>query len=537
MNRRVFLRGVGGTAVAAPFLSSLFESKANAQAGTPPKRLVIFYTHNGCLTNRWFPKIDNGAITDASLEGTLDVLRPYKSKLLIPRGIKSLNPYAVGQSTDPHDQACGSKLTCAPISSAANRYATAASLDHEIAKAINPSAKSPLVLSVGAASTNIKEVISFSGKETAFPATVNPTTVFNQLTNVFGTGGMTGGGMTEATWQFRRGQSVIDMIRGDLGRFQNLKMSGADKSRVTDWLDLLKTTEDRLKAMMMTGGGGSTVSCTKMTAEGTPLGLTDASLKSGTVTGTITAGNVLGPRGTPEGDANLATSFTLGGDLMLNLIALNMICDTNRVLMMVWPGYVIFNWDGMKHSNEHHGLSHRTGNFEVGGNCRVDGVLDKLQEIDRWYAKKYAKLVGLLDSIGEGSGKLLDNTATVWLPELSDGAAHNLNNLPIVVAGSCGGYLKQGEVVQLETSKPDPGKSDSTCSTTGGSIGFTGSSGGNIPINKFYVTLMNALGMRQSTGAKIDKFGMYDTDADFKAGAATQKISNPGELTKLIVGG
>ena len=537
MNRRVFLRGVGGTAVAAPFLSSLFESKANAQAGTPPKRLVIFYTHNGCLTNRWFPKIDNGAITDAALEGTLDALRPYKSKLLIPRGIKSLNPYGSGQSTDPHDQACGSKLTCAPISSAANRYATAASLDHEIAKAINPSAKSPLVLSVGAASTNIKEVISFSGKETAFPATVNPTTVFNQLTNVFGNGSTTPGGMTEATWQFRRGQSVIDMIRGDLGRFQNLKMSGADKSRVTDWLDLLKTTEDRLKAMMMTGGGGSTISCTKMTAESTPLGLTDASLKAGTVTGTITAGNVLGHRGTPEGDANLATSFTLGGDLMLNLIALNMICDTNRVLMMVWPGYVIFNWDGMKHSNEHHGLSHRTGNFEVGGNCRVDGVLDKLNEIDRWYAKKYAKLVGLLDSIGEGGGKLLDNTATVWLPELSDGAAHNLNNLPIVVAGSCGGYLKQGEVVQLETAKPDAGKSDSTCQTTGGAIGFTGSSGGNVPINKFYVTLMNALGMRQSTGAKIDKFGMFDTDADFKNGAGTQKISNPGELTKLIVGG
>ena len=61
MNRRVFLRGVGGTAVAAPFLSSLFENKAKGQAGTPPKRLVIFYTHNGCLTNRWFPKIDNGA--------------------------------------------------------------------------------------------------------------------------------------------------------------------------------------------------------------------------------------------------------------------------------------------------------------------------------------------------------------------------------------------------------------------------------------------------------------------------------------------
>ena len=39
----------------------------------------------------------------------------------------------------------------------------------------------------------------------------------------------------------------------------------------------------------------------------------------------------------------------------------------------------------------------------------------------------------------------------MWLPELSDGAAHNLNNLPIVIAGSAGGYLKTGQVVNVET--------------------------------------------------------------------------------------
>ena len=33
-----------------------------------------------------------------------------------------------------------------------------------------------------------------------------------------------------------------------------------------------------------------------------------------------------------------------------------------------------------------------------------------LAQIDKWYAGKFAKLVGLLDSIPEGDGKLLDNT-------------------------------------------------------------------------------------------------------------------------------
>ena len=63
---------------------------------------------------------------------------------------------------------------------------------------------------------------------------------------------------------------------------------------------------------------------------------------------------------------------------------------------------------------------------------------------------QFAKLVGILNSVTEGGGALLDNTATMWLQELSDGAAHNLNNLPIIIAGSAGGYLKQGQVVNVD---------------------------------------------------------------------------------------
>ena len=77
MNRRVFLRGVGGASLAAPFLPSIYEKAAKAQGTTPaapPKRLVIYFTHNGCLTNRWFPKVTtytNGAapLTAAALTG------------------------------------------------------------------------------------------------------------------------------------------------------------------------------------------------------------------------------------------------------------------------------------------------------------------------------------------------------------------------------------------------------------------------------------------------------------------------------------
>ena len=77
MNRRLLLKGVAGAALTAPFLSSLLPRPVRAQAATNPRRLVIFYTNNGCLTNRWFPKVENGPFDAAALLGTtLEPLSP-----------------------------------------------------------------------------------------------------------------------------------------------------------------------------------------------------------------------------------------------------------------------------------------------------------------------------------------------------------------------------------------------------------------------------------------------------------------------------
>ena len=544
MNRRIFLRGVGGLTIAAPFLSSLNEAKGQSATAADPRRLVIFYTHNGCLTDRWFPKVENGPLTAADLTGTLAPLAPYVSKLLLPRGFRSMNAYAQGQTIDPHDQACGSKLTCAPISTDSNRYGTAESLDHTVAKQINPNKNTPLVLSVGAASTKVKEVISFSGPSAAFPANVNPQTVFNALT--LGTGttptptGPTPTMPAAVDYHVQRGQSAIDLVRGDLTRLQKLKMSSADGLRLQNWLDLLRDTEVGVGGMTGgtggTGGGTTAMPAACNADSATALGITAAALTAASPTGKITGGTTSfgappAPSASNEGDVNLATSFTKGGDMMMNLMALNMICDANRVFVFLYPGYVVYNWDGMAFTHDHHGLSHRTGDNSVGGSCGVTGVLDQINQIDQWLAGKFAKLVGLLDGIQEGTGTLLDNTATMWLSELSDGAAHNLNNLPILIAGGAGGYLKQGAAVNVEsaTKNIDNGGSDNSCAN-GGSIGNTGSTGGNVPINKLYVTLMNAVGCTDN-GAKVTKFGVMDGTN------ATAGISNPGEVTTLTSAG
>src|SRR5688572_869029 len=108
INRRIFLRGLGGAVVAAPLLSSIRDPPAQAQAtASLTRRLIVMYTHYGCLTTRFFPERSHGPLSSADFEGkTLGPLAPYASKLLLPRGIRSMNEWTAdlsrGQGNDMH---------------------------------------------------------------------------------------------------------------------------------------------------------------------------------------------------------------------------------------------------------------------------------------------------------------------------------------------------------------------------------------------------------------------------------------------------
>ncbi len=505
MNRRMFLKGAGGAAVAVPFLSSLHEKKAKAQAASGPRRSVIYHTHNGCLTNRWFPTVASGAVTAAALEGTtLAGLAPFAEKLLFPRGLKMYNSYAEIQTVDPHDQAMGSKLTCATIEEDGDRYASAHSMDHEIANQVNPGGASPLVLSVaGGAGGSIKDILSFSGPYEAFPAQTNPQTIYNQLTGVFGDGEM-----TEADYRVMRGESVIDLVRGQLDSLQRLPLSQSDQDKMEAWKDLLRSAE----MPIATAAGCSQEAANEM----------DIEYLISQVDETGGGSNGFG------GGAVSEAAYRYGGSAMFRLMALSMICDTNRSFIFTYPGYAIYEFLG--HSHDHHGLSHRNGSFEVGGTC-VSGVIDMIHQIDMFAAEKYVELVELLDSIPEGDGKLLDNTATMWLPELADGNAHNTNNLPIVIAGSLGGYLKQGQSINLDGGgEIDTGNSEANCTDgndDNSNTFATASRQGNAPINKLLLNIMNGCGCTGPDGGPMTEWGQFDSTSG-DAG-----ITDPGEFEEL----
>jgi hypothetical protein len=505
VKRRLFLRGAAGAALAAPFLHSLRKPAHAQDVANNPRRMVIFYTQNGCLTNRWFPTVEDGAIDASSLSGTtLAGLSDYADRMLFPRGLAMFPKGQINGYFDPHDQGMGSKLTAASIDPEGDHWALGRSLDHVAADYVNPGTTGPLVLSVGNVFANVKGIISYTGAQEPYSPETRPTNVYNTLTGLFGSGSTADSPATEADYRVTQGNSIIDLVRDDLDTLRRLNMSGNDQRKVDDWLSLLRETEVAV------------VSAACNADNAAALGITDDAVN--------TASGGGGDGGFGGGFVDTATAFTVGGDMMLRLIALSMVCDANRSIIMQWPGFVTFNWDGIQHDYDHHGLSHRVGSAAVGGAC-VDGVIEMINQIDQWYAGRYAQLVQLVDSIPEGDGTMLDNSAVMWLPELADGNAHNNNNLPIAIAGSLGGYLKQGVSVNVDSRELGTGNSEASCQNPGDEVGFnTGSNTGNVPLNKLYVTLLNGLGATDN-GAPVQSFGLWDSN--------TEGISNPGELDLL----
>lgn len=528
-NRRLFLRGLGGASLAAPFLGSVQERLAKAQglpaSGVQP-RLIVMFTHYGCLTDKWFPATSNGPLTAADLEATnLAAMAPHVGKLLMPRGIRAMNEWtfdngnastAHGQGNDPHTQVTGTFFSCEPVTpnnsspvafndAKTNAKPIGPTLDHVMAQQINPSG-TPLFMRVGGRTDNEMSAISYSAAETQFPGVGSPSQAFDNLTGLF----MDGGGMMNAdTYAVVGGKSVLDVVRDDLETLERFDMSSSDRLKLEAWKDLLTDTQKPIVAAQ----------CNEEMAMA--LSLTSANIQA--------AGGGGGLGGGSDSVAKMVTDTLDAADIYSNIAVLAALCNANNVIFLKYPGNYIFS--GLGITAENHGLSHRIGNANQGGNC-VAGVNDDLETIDRYYVAKFAHLVATLDSISEGDGTLLDNCAAVYFQEMSDGQAHNLNNIPILHAGSCGGYFKTGVAVNVDDVDPTVGASSGVCGPNGdGNIGqqeirsatATPYELAKAPINKYYCNLMNAMGVKADASGfpavggtePVTHFGRFDQTEKF----------------------
>jgi hypothetical protein len=367
---------------------------------------------------------------------------------------------------------------------------------------------------------NARYGISYSAAETEYRGIDNAVQIFNQFTDLFAGGTP----LTPDSYQALRGKSVLDLVKGDLETLEGFDMSQADRDKLEAWKELLD---------------GTSQVCSKDLA--TSLGSTDE------VAQALQTGSGLGS----DRVANQVEGSSLdGADLFSNFAVLSAACNLNPVTLLVYP--VNHTYSGLGLSETTVGLASRVGFATFGGTC-VPDVIDKLVTIDDFHARKFAYLVSKLAEVSDGDGSLLDGTAAVWFQEVSDGAARNLNNLPIVQVGSCGGYFKTGWAINVEDGSADLTKGNSEAVCGEGATEFapndatakvtgTDRSIANAPINKYYCNLMNALSVKAGADGfpllggteEVRCFGRYDKTEDFIGGEVNPPtIHDPGEFEAL----
>jgi hypothetical protein len=112
-----------------------------------------------------------------------------------------------------------------------------------------------------------------------------------------------------------------------------------------------------------------------------------------------------------------------------------------------------------------------------------------------------------LDSVPEGSGTMLDNTAVVWLTELAT-PTHYHHDAFAVIAGGASGRLKTGRYVHYPRTAASP---------------LAGFANVGPAHNKLLVTLMRAMGQAD------ESFGLTSVP-----GSAGNTISLQGVLPELL---
>jgi hypothetical protein len=429
--------------VGLPFIEALQPKNANA-AGYPP--FVIFMRQaNGCAQDtgdepeRFWP-YELGALTpdglSAQTDRALSVLGPYANQLLAVDGLN----YAFDSSGCGHTGGSTQCLTAARPTDQPDDgpdLADGESIDTYIARQLHPEGVEPLTLYGG--KTGYSGGIGVISYRAPFQQRAAVTSPFNAYMDLFGLSNLS----PEALEQLKaQRKSVNDLVRSGMQRLlARTDLSKADRER----LDLHFTAIRDLETV-------------------TACELPDAD---------IAAMEAMGD-GYDESDNVIAVV-----KMQMDVLALACACGVARAatLQVGYLGdntqYTIF---GQKQYS-YHWISHRIqGDGSEGAPIEAGDVLH--HEIDKIHADMFKHLLDRLSAYNLGSGTLLDSGVAIWMNDMAT-KYHNYERVPFICAGSCNGYLRNGQYIDA----------------------------GGVNHNKFLNTIATAAGCTKEDGGPVDNFG------------------------------
>jgi hypothetical protein len=455
LSRRDLLRGVGGVAIALPWLEAMGCSSApdapspdadagavdagsadagrdaamrdadrrdaaadaaradvvRVQEGRGPRRLLVVTVPDGTLPDRWFP---TGGETDFALGPILAPLAAHRDDLIIFRGLDNkVTPLG-------HFEGMCSMLTGVRQVGAREQefLGGGVSVDQRIAQAIVARPGAPrfgsLVLGTNGATSGVG-VVSYRGAGDALPKVTSGARLFEQLFPA---------DAREAAQRRARQQSLLDSARADYDRLRAV-LGAADRAALAGYLDSIRELERQLAAT-----AASPLACDP----GAPAFVPS------------------------RGDGPSLPEITRD---LFDTLVLALRCDLTRVASFVTrsegaTSSYTFGWLGIGPSGDPYAVdptddANSTSHHSMSHNDTTERNVDYLTRVGQYFTGQLAYLIQKLKDTPDGPGgqSLFDNTTILYASPIARGA-HDTANLPWLLAGGCGGAFRTGRYLQYE---------------------------------------------------------------------------------------
>jgi hypothetical protein len=396
-----------GAAVALPFLDAM--TPAFASTGKAPVRMAFVYVPNGIDMRHWNPDYE-GQLRE--LPRILKPLEPYKDDILLLGNLTHNGGRALLDGPGDHGRCCGSYLTGVQPRKSAVDIKAGISCDQIVANHIGHQTRFPS-LEVGMEdarqagdcdsgySCAYTNNLAWRSETQPLPPILDPRMLFERL---FGKGGHLTPEQRALQTKFRR--SILDFVSDDTRKLQ-ADLGARDKRKLDEYLSSIRAIEQQIEK-----------------AEHD-----NAQIEPG-----------MGkPYGVP---ADFAEHFKL----MSDMITVAFRADLTRVVtFLVTREGTSRLYREIGIPDGHHPLTHHRND---------PGMMEKVAQINSYHVKQFAGWVEKLKSIEEADSNVLNNSMIVYGAGLSDGNRHTHEDLPTLILGTGGNFLKTGRRVVYRRETP-----------------------------------------------------------------------------------
>lgn len=388
LERRSFLKKLGVSSAAAPFLAGLpgLDSLMANQVGGSKKRLIIMFSPNGTVPGEFWPE---GEGADFTSKRILKPLAAFKDRMMVLKGVSN----KIGGDGDRHMRGMSCLLTGTELfpgniqggSDTPAGWASGISIDQEL-KNFYQSQEATQTrfgsLQFGVAVPNRADPwtrMCYAGPNQPIAPVSDPKQMMERLY-----------GKQQDPEALK---SIVDGVSGDIQKV-SAKLPPEDRKLLEEHLNLVREMEKELAR-------------------------SDADSELAHPVPEIDPKVELLNENTPQ-------LSRMQIDLLVNAMA-NDMTRIGSLQFMRSVGQARMHWLGIEEG--HHGLSHEPDNNGE--------AVEKLTKINEWFAAELAYLAQRLSDTPEpgADGSMLDNTLIVWLNELGKGNTHTLDDIPFVLIG------------------------------------------------------------------------------------------------------